>query len=303
MCFITPLVGSVDSSRVLVACSFASVGFFGNNESSTQTHGSLSIKQPYHSKIVTHDDPAPSNTNAPRTLDGVYLRYNDNEQGGHNILHLQTGCKITRRRVTPLPITPAVIKQVHRLAEMDGMSKGLKITNHTGQVIYDSTWIAGVDYDEDQFNDEDYNPESDNGDDSDDDDSNNNMDKMDPNKIAALAEPLELQQDDEGNEESKEEEVLDKQEPEEEEQDSQEDEDDEDPNPTTAKEQPPQVTTRSGRISKPREVLTLHQCHLQAQAHQQEEYSIETARVVAMTMCHLNVKMGSLSGKEKISHA
>jgi hypothetical protein len=56
-------VGSVDSPRVLVACSFASVGFFGNNESSTQTHGSLLLKQPYykrcrvyhtgiHSKIV-----------------------------------------------------------------------------------------------------------------------------------------------------------------------------------------------------------------------------------------------------------
>jgi hypothetical protein len=37
-------VGSVDSSHVLVACSFASVGFFGNNEISTQTHESLSGK-------------------------------------------------------------------------------------------------------------------------------------------------------------------------------------------------------------------------------------------------------------------
>jgi hypothetical protein len=45
LCFITPLVGSVDSPRVLVACSFASVGFFGNNKSSTQTHGSLSLRQ------------------------------------------------------------------------------------------------------------------------------------------------------------------------------------------------------------------------------------------------------------------
>jgi hypothetical protein len=34
-------VGYVDSPRVLVACSFASVGFFGNKESSTQTHGSF----------------------------------------------------------------------------------------------------------------------------------------------------------------------------------------------------------------------------------------------------------------------
>jgi hypothetical protein len=38
-------MGSVDSPLVLVACSFASVGFFGNNESSTQTQESLSLKQ------------------------------------------------------------------------------------------------------------------------------------------------------------------------------------------------------------------------------------------------------------------
>jgi hypothetical protein len=37
-------VGSVDSSGVPVACSFASVGFFGNNKSSTQKHRSLSLK-------------------------------------------------------------------------------------------------------------------------------------------------------------------------------------------------------------------------------------------------------------------
>jgi hypothetical protein len=40
---------------------------------------------------------------------------------------------------------------VHRIAEQDGMPKGLKITNCTGQVLYDSTWIAGEDYDEDEF--------------------------------------------------------------------------------------------------------------------------------------------------------
>jgi hypothetical protein len=36
------------------------------------------------------------------------------------------------------------------------MPKGLKITNHTRQVLYDSTWIAGVDYDEDEFDIKDY---------------------------------------------------------------------------------------------------------------------------------------------------
>jgi hypothetical protein len=53
VCFITPLVGSVDSSRVLIACSFASVGFFGNNKSSTQMHGSSSLKQLKTNHIIS----------------------------------------------------------------------------------------------------------------------------------------------------------------------------------------------------------------------------------------------------------
>jgi hypothetical protein len=42
------------------------------------------------------------------------------------------------------------------IAEKNGMPKGLKITNHTGQALYNSTWIAVMDYDEDEFKDEDY---------------------------------------------------------------------------------------------------------------------------------------------------
>jgi hypothetical protein len=67
-------------------------------------------------------------------------------------------CIITRHWVTPIPPTPAVIKMVHHIAKSDGVPKGLKITNNTGQVLYDSTWIAGVDYDEEAFKDEDFDP-------------------------------------------------------------------------------------------------------------------------------------------------
>jgi hypothetical protein len=108
--------------------------------------------------VQAHDEPDPSNTNAPHTLDGIYLCYNDNEQGGHDVLHLQMNCIITRHWVTPIPPTPAVIKMVHHIAISDGVPKGLKITNNTGQVLYDSTWIAGVDYDEEAFKDEDFDP-------------------------------------------------------------------------------------------------------------------------------------------------
>ena len=35
-----------------------------------------------------HEEPVFSNTNAPCSLDCIYLRYNDNVQGGHELLHL-----------------------------------------------------------------------------------------------------------------------------------------------------------------------------------------------------------------------
>jgi hypothetical protein len=58
---------------------------------------------------------------------------------------------------------------VHKLAELNGMPKGLKIANRANQIIFDSAWIAGVDYDEELFDDEDYNEEDD--DDKDEDES------------------------------------------------------------------------------------------------------------------------------------
>ena len=106
--------------------------------------------------VQAHDEPKFSNTNAtPRSLDCIYLRYNDSVQGGHELLHLQTNSVLRRRTVTPVPITPAIIKQVHTLAATENMPAGLKLVNRTGQVFYDSAWIAGVDYDEEAFDDED----------------------------------------------------------------------------------------------------------------------------------------------------
>ena len=57
-----------------------------------------------------HDEPKYSNTNAPRSLDCIYLRYNDDSvQGGHELLHLPTNAVITRHTVMTVPITPAIV--------------------------------------------------------------------------------------------------------------------------------------------------------------------------------------------------
>ena len=74
-------------------------------------------------------------------------------------------------------------------------------------------------------------------------------------------------------------------------------------NPNTIQQQQMDETntfhvTRSGRISKPRDILTLYQSHLHTQAHEEVIYSNETARVIATTICHMNVSLGSLTNEQ-----
>ena len=59
--------------------------------------------------VQAHTEPLPSNTQAPRTLDAIYLRYVANQQGGHEVLDLRTQRVITRCPVTPIPMTENVI--------------------------------------------------------------------------------------------------------------------------------------------------------------------------------------------------
>jgi hypothetical protein len=104
--------------------------------------------------VQAHKEPKHTNTNASRSLDCIYLRPMDNAQGGHELLHLQTNKIVKRRNLTKVPITPSIIKQVHALAELDEMPRGLKTTNRANQVIFNSAWITGVDYDEELFDDD-----------------------------------------------------------------------------------------------------------------------------------------------------
>jgi hypothetical protein len=49
---------------------------------------------------------------------------------------------------------PNAIKQMHALAVLDDMPLGLKITNRANNVTFNTAWIAGVDHDEEEFEDE-----------------------------------------------------------------------------------------------------------------------------------------------------
>ena len=125
--------------------------------------------------VQAHNEPANSNTQHPRSLDCIYLRYLNNKQGGHELLDLQAGTVITRRQVTPLPMTQNVIDLVHLRADKDNMPPGLKITTKNGMTLHDSAFIAGVHNEEDE--EQDY---------TEDDDENENYDEIDEEDIANI---------------------------------------------------------------------------------------------------------------------
>ena len=80
-------------------------------------------------------------------LDCIYLHPADNDQGGHEVMHLATSCHLTHHIVTHVPITSTVVSAVEALADSKDM-KGLQFKTKTGQILSDSAWIAGVDYDD-----------------------------------------------------------------------------------------------------------------------------------------------------------
>jgi hypothetical protein len=83
-------------------------------------------------------------------LDGIYLCYKNNHQGGNTIFHLQTNQIIVSRNITAIPITLSIINQVNCIATLKNMPTGLKISTQENQTFYNSTLIAGMDYHQDQ---------------------------------------------------------------------------------------------------------------------------------------------------------
>ena len=126
------------------------------------THQSLDYERDckyYFGQFVqAHDDETkPRNSQQARSIDAIYMRPTD---GGHEVYNFATDEVITRVRVTPLPIPKHVIDTIDRIAADQGQ-KGLKVQARNGDVLYDSTWTPGVDYESDDDSDEDEDFDSD----------------------------------------------------------------------------------------------------------------------------------------------
>ena len=101
------------------------------------------LRYGFGSYVQAFNENNPTNTNAPRTLDCIYLRPNTNRQGGHMLMDLATGRVITRSRVTVVPISDGVIRAVERMAARDGILT-LKILDRNKKLLNPNVWFAGV---------------------------------------------------------------------------------------------------------------------------------------------------------------
>jgi hypothetical protein len=241
---------------------------------------------PFETYIPAHNESANLNSQHPRTLNCVYLRYLNNKQGGHELLNLQTGSIITRQQVTPLPMTQNVIEMVHTRADKDKMPSGLKITTKHGMILHDDTLIAGVESDS---NDEDI-KESDNEAD---------YDKISPDAITDILHDTKsirlptqgaIQEDaiQEINDVNQEFQDNNNQEDD----DNQKTDDDEESNESKSysdieeEEDSIHKRTRSGRVSRPLIKLLLTQYKIPTQGYHCTEYTYNSAKVFTTLLNH-----------------
>jgi hypothetical protein len=106
---------------------------------------------PFGAYVQANQENDPTNTQAPRTIDAIYLRPMTNKQGGHELMNLRTGLVITRNKVWERPLTDLVIRAIETMADEQGI-KTLKLTGRKKTPIYPADWIAGVEYKNNETN-------------------------------------------------------------------------------------------------------------------------------------------------------
>jgi hypothetical protein len=108
---------------------------------------------PFGAYVHANHETKLTNSNATRTLDGIYLRPAQNQQGGHELMDLNSGQVVTQNIVQEIPVTDVVIKAIETMAYNQGF-KSMKFKNGNGVVFIDTDWIAGVNYEEDDNEDD-----------------------------------------------------------------------------------------------------------------------------------------------------
>jgi hypothetical protein len=217
---------------------------------------------PFGSYVQAHNEPEPFNSQLPRRLDCIYLRYMNNKQGGHALLDLRTGSIIHRRVVTQVPMGRDVIDLVHAMADHDNMPSGLKITTQSGIILHDNTSIVGVN---------DANTDADAVNETKDDmyddmeiEADDDNDELDPNEIGNIVSeihPYNSKQHEENHDDGQDDEEYPTNETDDASNESVSSQDDEDNNQATQT----YKTTRYGRVSNPPVKLSFSQYNIPTQ--------------------------------------
>jgi hypothetical protein len=204
-------------------------------------------------------------------------------------------------------LTPSIILMVHRLAELDEMPTGLKIANRGDLILFDSAWIAGVDYNEELFDDEDDHQPNENENEVEDDSKGHEEDSykrieeydgMDENNLAEIMdEPHGFHVPDETN--RNEETVVDQTVDEDDDGEDYEDSDAEDVS-LVANDEEEEVNSTLRRTNRVRTPNPRYQ-HLHANKSQIEDYNQDTAQVIGYVMTHYNYTMVGMNDIETFS--
>jgi Reverse transcriptase (RNA-dependent DNA polymerase) len=206
------------------------------------------------------------------------------------------------------------------------MSDKLKIETKSGIILFDSTWIAGVDYDVNQNHDNDNENKENDDEEVENIENIDNTDEMDPNDILGEDNPVEINQIDDKNTVENDpnvneevEEVAEINENEEIEQNDKEineyneiEQNDNEINEEEINEEydepmydfdavPEGRTTRSGRTSRAPDRLIFLQHNLFTQGHKKTEYTEETAKVIAKIIHHYNNTAFAASSNRELS--
>ena len=93
------------------------------------------------------NEPKKTNTQAPRTIDAIYLTVNLKNEVGYVVLDLEYGIPINRREVTDIPVQNLVIKSVGNMVE-DNKITTLKFENKSRVLLHPNYCLAGVNYED-----------------------------------------------------------------------------------------------------------------------------------------------------------
>jgi hypothetical protein len=83
---------------------------------------------PFGAYVQANDESTKTSSNVTRTLDAIYLHPAQNQQGGHELMDLNSSQLISRNIVHKIPVTNVVIKAVEKMACQQGF-KSLKFKN------------------------------------------------------------------------------------------------------------------------------------------------------------------------------